>query len=148
MEQCRAERLGVEPQAGADLRDLYRVCDEVLARATALVGMALAGEGEGGLDGITVDGSGAPLGVLGDDGQKVAKQRSFLGRERLGELVDRGGRCRGSVAGSKSGVTSAIRRTLGGPSLPVPSRAGLRATFRGAVYSGCLRLLRNPRPSS
>ncbi len=47
MEQRRAERLGVEPHAGADLGDADRVGDELVAGATHLVGVALAGELEG-----------------------------------------------------------------------------------------------------
>src|SRR4051794_38976856 len=46
VQQRRAQRLGVEPQAGADLRDPDRVDDEVLARAAALVGVVLAREEE------------------------------------------------------------------------------------------------------
>ena len=48
-ERC-AEGFRVQAKAGADLRDLDRVRDEVLARAAALVGVALAGEREGLLD--------------------------------------------------------------------------------------------------
>ena len=46
VQQRRAERLGVEPQAGADPRDADRVDDELLAGAPALVGVVLAGEHE------------------------------------------------------------------------------------------------------
>ena len=47
VKQSCAQRLGVEAQAGADFGDLHRVRDEVLARLAFLVGVALAGEGEG-----------------------------------------------------------------------------------------------------
>ena len=46
VQQRRAERLGVEAQAGADPRDPDRVDDELLAGAPALVGVVLAGEHE------------------------------------------------------------------------------------------------------
>ena len=46
VQQRGAQRLGVEPHAGADLRDADRVDDEVLARLAPLVGVVLAGEDE------------------------------------------------------------------------------------------------------
>ena len=46
VQQRRADRLGVEAHARADLRHADRVRDELLARLAALVGVALAGEGE------------------------------------------------------------------------------------------------------
>ena len=50
VQQRGAQRLGVEPHAGADLRDADRVDDEVLARLAPLVGVVLAGEDERALD--------------------------------------------------------------------------------------------------
>ncbi len=47
VQQRRAERLGVEPHAGADLGDADRVGDELVAGVAQLVGVALAGELEG-----------------------------------------------------------------------------------------------------
>jgi hypothetical protein len=94
--------------------------DEVLAGAAPLVGMAVAGEGEGTLDGLAVDLVARVLGVLGDDREQVAQQRALVVGEWLGEAVDR----RGAV-------------------LPV---AGADAS--PAAYFGCLRLLRYCRPSS
>ena len=69
-----AQRLGVEAQAGADLRHLDRVDDEVLARLAALVGVVLAGEEEGALDAVAVDAR-PRVGVLLDDREQVAEQR-------------------------------------------------------------------------
>ena len=46
VQQRGAQRLGVEPHAGADLGHADRVDDEVLAATAALVGVALAGEHE------------------------------------------------------------------------------------------------------
>ena len=50
VQQRRAQRLGVEAHAGADLRDADRVDDEVLAGLAPLVGVVLAGEDERRLD--------------------------------------------------------------------------------------------------
>src|SRR4029077_2460015 len=55
MEQGGAERLGIEAHAGADLGDADRVGDELVSRVAHLVGVALAGELEGALDGGAVD---------------------------------------------------------------------------------------------
>jgi hypothetical protein len=82
VQQRGAQRLGVEAQAGADLRDADRVDDEVLARLAALVGVVLAGEEEGVLDAVAVDDDGRLVGVLLDDREQVAEQPP-LG---LGEL--------------------------------------------------------------
>ena len=55
VQQRGAERLGVEPQARADLRDADGVHDEVLAGLAALVGVVLAGEDERRLDPVALD---------------------------------------------------------------------------------------------
>ncbi len=55
VEQCRAERLGVEPHPGANLGDANRVGDELIARVAPLVSVPVAGEVEGPLDLGTVD---------------------------------------------------------------------------------------------
>ena len=55
VEQRRAERLGVEPHPGADLRDPYRVGDELVARVALLVPVVIAGEFEGLRDLVAVD---------------------------------------------------------------------------------------------
>ena len=55
VKQGRAQGRGVQPQAGADPGDPERVSDEVLAGLALLVGVALAGEGEGALDLLAVD---------------------------------------------------------------------------------------------
>ena len=66
--------------------------DEVLARATALVGVAVAGECEGALDGLAVDLVVLFLGVLGDDREQIAEEVPLLRSELLRDLVDGGGR--------------------------------------------------------
>jgi len=48
------------------------VGDEVLARASLLVAVALAGEGEGALDRLGVDGEPDTVAVLGGDREQVA----------------------------------------------------------------------------
>jgi hypothetical protein len=47
VQQRRAERLGVESHAGADLGDTNRVGDELIAGSAQLIGMPIAGEVEG-----------------------------------------------------------------------------------------------------
>ena len=82
VEQRRAERLGVEPHPGADLRDPDRVGDELLAGLAPLVGVALAGEGEGALDRRRGRSARVAVGgVLLDHGEQVAEQRALLGGE-------------------------------------------------------------------
>ena len=75
-----AEGLGVEAQTGADLRHLDRVVDELLAGAAALVGVALAGEGERPLDLTVVHG----VPVAGVDARRSppADRRAARARER------------------------------------------------------------------
>ena len=109
VEQRRAERLGVEPQPGADLRHLDRVDDELLARPPALVGVALAGEREGPLDRLAVEPVVAVRRVLADHREQVAEQRPLVGREALGDSIDRGG---GAVRflGADLDVTAAVGR--------------------------------------
>ena len=114
VQERRAQRLGVEPQAGADLRHLDRVGDEVLARLAALVGVALAGEGEGTLDRRPVDRLVAVGGVLADHREQVAEQRPLVGGQVLGDLVQRR---RGAVrvVGADLDVATAIDRGRGRP---------------------------------
>ena len=83
VQQRGAERLGVEPQARADLRDADRVDDELLAGAPALVGVVLAGEHERLLDAVAVDRDERLVGVLLDDREEVAEQLA-LARGELG----------------------------------------------------------------
>jgi hypothetical protein len=68
--------------------------DELLARASALVGVVLAGEDEGRRDRVAVDRDQRLLGVLLDDGEEVGEklalaigeQRDFRGARR-GDLL-------------------------------------------------------------
>jgi hypothetical protein len=55
------------------------VGDEVLARASLLVAVALAGEREGALDRLGVDREADAVAVLGDDREQVAEQRPLIG---------------------------------------------------------------------
>jgi hypothetical protein len=87
VEERGAERLGVQPQAGADLCDLYGMGDEVLAGAAALIRVALAGERERVLDRSAVQLVGRFLGVLGDHREQVAEQGAVVRREALRVLV-------------------------------------------------------------
>jgi hypothetical protein len=104
------------------------VGDEVLTRAPALVGVALAGERERPFDRLGVDLLAAVCRVLGNDREEVAQQLALIRGELLGDLVDR-------------------RR--GGSQLALPDArvagVGLRPVLS---YSSCLRLLRYRRPSS
>ena len=88
MQQSGAQRLGVQPHAGADLGHADRVDDELLAGEAALVGVMAAGVGERGLDPLAVDRNRRLVGVLLDDGEQVAEQ-PLLGRRQIGAL-DRG----------------------------------------------------------
>ena len=74
VQQRRAQRLGVEPHARADLRDADGVDDEVLARLAALVGVVLAGEHERVDHAAAVDGPRDLVGVLLDDREEVGEQ--------------------------------------------------------------------------
>ena len=89
MQQRRADRLGVETQPRAGLRDLERVVDEPLARAAALVDVALTGEREGALDRLPVELL-ATLGrMLLDHRQQIAEQAPVGRAQRSGVLVER-----------------------------------------------------------
>jgi hypothetical protein len=78
VKQRGAERLGVEAHAGADLGDADRVGDELLPGAAALVGVALAGEGERLSDLVEVDGLDRVFGVLGDDREEIGEQLALV----------------------------------------------------------------------
>jgi hypothetical protein len=67
------------------------VGDEVLARLASLVGVVIAGEGEGALDRLPIDAVAAVGGVLADDREQVAEQGTILRGQMLGDLVDRRG---------------------------------------------------------
>ena len=88
VQQGRAQRLGVEPHARADLRDADRVDDEVLARLAALVGVVLAGEDEGVDHAPAVDLARDLVGVLLDDREQVREQLA-LGRRQVGGRLGR-----------------------------------------------------------
>jgi hypothetical protein len=138
VQQRGAQRLGVEPHPGADLRDADRVDDEVLARLPALVGVVHARVDECLLDPLAVDGLRRVLGVLFDDREQIPQQTP-LGRRQL-RPIDR------LVV---LGMLDAIdRRASGGD--PVVARVTVRGGSASAIQSlaGSLALLRNLRPSS
>ncbi len=100
VQQRRAQRLGVEPHARADLRDADRVDDEVLAGLAPLVGVVLAGEDERLLRPRRGRSATAEsLGVLLDDREQIAESSRALvvvevrardgDAARLGHLVHR-----------------------------------------------------------
>ena len=74
VQQRGAERLGVQPQAGADLRHADGMHDEVLAGLAALVGVVLAGEDERRLDPVALDRDRRLVGVLLDDREEIGEQ--------------------------------------------------------------------------
>ena len=85
VQQRRAQRLGVEPQARADLRDADRMDDELLARLAPLVGVMAAGEEERRGHAVAVDRQRGLVGVLLDDREEVGEQ-ALRGRR---EVCDR-----------------------------------------------------------
>ena len=152
VEQRRAEGLGVEPQPGADLGDLDRVGDEVLAGTPALVRMALAGERERLLDGAPVELRGPPVGVLGDDGEQVAEERPLVVGQALrvlvvGDLDGRGVLVRPTrVCPPGSGVSVSDSSATKSPFCPSPSTP-LPASGSSSVlcpWSGIGRTPRGP----
>ncbi len=88
VQQRRAQRLGVEAHAGADLGHADGMDDEVLARLAPLIGVVHAGVDERVLDPRAVDGQRGVARVLLDDREQVAQQPA-LGGGQLGAL-DRG----------------------------------------------------------
>ena len=98
-----AQRLGVEPHAGADLGHADRVDDELLAGPAALVGVVLAGEDEGLDDARAVDRLGDLVRVLGDDREQVGHQLALERREVGRDVGDRAVRLVGAVDGPVAG---------------------------------------------
>ena len=152
VQQRRAQRLGVEAHAGADLGHADRMGDEVLARAPPLVGVVHAGVDERLLDPLAVDRRRRLVGVLLDDREQVTEQ-SLLDRRQIGALapdVDVGvGDVvhRGARAGShRRGRARAIARGRGRSAVC----SGLVATADRSAQAlgGWFVLLRYRRPSS
>jgi hypothetical protein len=83
--------------------------DEVLARLAPLVDVALAGEGEGALDRLAIDGLVAVGRVLADDCEQVAEQHAVGVGEVLGDLIDRGRRA-ARFLGADLNMATAINR--------------------------------------
>ncbi len=115
VKQRRAQGFGVEPHPGADLRHAHGMGDELVTRLPHLVGVALAGEGEGAGHGLAVDRRRLVL-VLADHGEQVAEQAALLVAERPGQLVERspgGGFRRGAHLGVPAAVIGSLGRRLG-----------------------------------
>jgi len=150
MQERRAQGLGVQAEAGADLCHLDRVGDEVLARSPALVGVALAGEGEGALDGLGVDLARALDAVLLDHRQQVAEQGALVVGQLLSEVGQRHDRRGLAATGANPRVTLAIGGSLRAVG-PAPVASGFDAASLAPL--GCsswvvFALLRNRLPSS
>ena len=92
VQEAGADRLRVEAHARADLRHADRVGDELLARAAALVRVALAGERECVPDQLEVHGPDGVVGVLRHDREEIREQL-LLVRQEVGAdpLRARGG---------------------------------------------------------
>ena len=104
VQQRRADRLGVEAHARADLRHADRVRDELLARLAPLVGVALAGERERLADALEVDRADRVVGVLGDDREQVREQLLLVREQVLGERPATAARRRALVAHADADV--------------------------------------------
>jgi hypothetical protein len=104
VQERRAQGLRVQAQARADLGDLDGVRDEVLSGAPALVGVPLAREREGALDGLDVRRLGGVGAVLGDDGEEITQELAVASRERARDLVER----RGPTATSRAQAQMAL----------------------------------------
>ena len=155
VQQRRADRLGVEAHARADLRHADRVRDELLARLAALVGVPLAGEDERLADPVQVDGADRVVGVLGDDGEEVGEQLPLVRQEV--EVGSRGrGRRRRPLAhadpdvgvGRQVAGRAAVRRGSARPSARprrLPSGGPRAAVLSVSGCSGIEVPLRPPR---
>jgi hypothetical protein len=159
MQQCRAERLGVQAHPGADPGHADRVHDEVLARLAPLVGVMLAGEQERVGHAPAVDLDDRLVGVLVDDREEVGQELLLDGRELArGRLLARrfgvwaaidhpgcdavvavgvGGRQHHGRRRRRRGFIRAVGRLRGGT-----LRLQAAATARAALFA------RNCRPSS
>jgi hypothetical protein len=115
--------------------------DEVLARLPLLSGVALAGEGEGALDLLPVDGLGGVRFVLLDDGEEVAEQGALVRGQLAGDRV-RAGRARVAVDLPDPCVAAAIgiaNDAVGGDGLAVlGARYACALACRNRMASWCL----------
>ena len=141
VKQRRAQGLRVEPEARADLRHLHGVGDEVLAGAPPLIGVALAGEGEGALGCLGVDPPRSLEAVLLDHRQQIAQQRALVVGQRLRALGERRHGRALAAAGADPGVTPAVGRGHGAVG---PARRQLR---RALPRSPRIRLARLSLPA-
>jgi len=157
MEQRGTQGLGVQPHPCTDLGHPDRVDDEVLARATSLIGVVDARIDERLLDAVAVDCDGRVVGMLFDDRKQIAEQAA-LGRRQL----------RASDRRSRRRVLDPVdrrprRNQRFRASARAPARLGARAIRRGLLAAARRRRacvvpaqalrrgfsrLRNRRPSS
>jgi hypothetical protein len=147
VQQRGAQRLGVEPHAGADLGDADRVDDELLAGPAPLVGVVVAGEDEGLDDAGAVDRLGDLVGVLLDDREQVGEQLALEVREVGRGFGDRGVRLVGAIDRLVAGDGDRrvrLRRTAG------DRRLRPRGVLLSRSQAACrvVSLVRYRRPSS
>src|SRR4051794_12881348 len=121
-----AQRRGVEPHPGADLRDADRVHDEVLARLAALVGVPLTGEQERALDQLAIDVRLRVASVLLDHGEQIAEEAAL-------ELVQLDGRGHGVAVARRRAPTHLAVLEVDLRSLAVALRALRGLLLRGAA---------------
>ena len=142
VQQRGAQRGGVQPHAGADLRDADGMHDEVLARGPALVGVALAGEHERLLHQLAVDRVARLAGVLLHDGEQVARA-GRAGRRSGGSA---GRRARGRWSPRPPAGARSAARPPPAPPFAAPRRGlGLRPfcfVARLGFFSARARLVR------
>jgi hypothetical protein len=81
VEKGSAERLGIEPHSGADLRHADRMDDEVLAGLADLIGVMHAGIDERLFDLVAVDNSRSVRRMLFDDREQVVQEPKLAGIE-------------------------------------------------------------------
>jgi hypothetical protein len=156
MEQGGAQRRGVEPHAGADLRHADRVDDELLAGDAALVRVVLAGEHERADHPLAVDRLDHLVGVLGDDREQVVEQAALQPGEVDGHAVGRarrdGGPVDRRVGGHRDvglGRTAGDQRALGLRGRGAArAAAGLRRLRLVHAAARLLWLVRYDSPSS
>ena len=140
VQQRRAQRLGVEPHAGADLRDSDRVGDELLAGLAPLVGVMHARVDERLLDAVAVDLERRVIRVIRvllDDREQVAEQL-LLERRQIGALHER---VRGRVTEAIDALAHRGDRGRG------RALSRLRAVLRRRVLGAVSRLAASDRPA-
>jgi hypothetical protein len=144
VQQRRAERLGVEPHAGADLGDPDRVGDEVLTRLAPLIGVVDARVHKRLLDAVAIDRHRRVVGVLLDDREQISEQLALKRRQIVTLYL----RPRVALADPVDPRPGGNRRR-GRRAVAARTAAGVAAADRAAqALCGGFALLRYRRPSS